>query len=238
MIGPLALSAALLALFGAAHCAAMCGGFVAATFAAPGATRRGALLAGLALHAGRLASYATAGAIAGAIGATPSVLLGSGRAHVVLFAIASVVLVVTGLRIAGVRVPALPAPMASRSPWHRAAASASARLGAPDAFLQRLGVGCLRGWAPCAVVYSALPLAFATGSMAGGALVMLAFGLGTLPGLLGAGWLLARGAALWPGAWAKRIAGGAIVVLAIAGLLQALGLADTALGAFCVTPLP
>ena len=67
MTGPLALGAALLAFSGIAHCAAMCGGFVASAFApAPGAEPRlRPLLAALALHGGRLASYATAGAIAG-----------------------------------------------------------------------------------------------------------------------------------------------------------------------------
>ncbi len=99
-------------------------------------------------------------------------------------------------------------------------------------------MGILWGWAPCAVVYSALPLALVSGSTAGGALVMLAFGAATLPALLGAGWLISRGASLAPGPVARRIAGGAIVVLALAGILQALGIADTALGAFCVTPAP
>jgi sulfite exporter TauE/SafE len=68
MTGPLALSAALLALYGTAHCAAMCGGFVASTFVSPAgsAPRPGAaLLAALPMHAGRLLSYAAA--IAGAL---------------------------------------------------------------------------------------------------------------------------------------------------------------------------
>ena len=37
---------------------------------------------------------------------------------------------------------------------------------------------------------------------------------------------------------AGAIAGGAIVALALAGILQALGIADTALGALCLTPAP
>ena len=82
------------------------------------------------------------------------------------------------------------------------------------------------------------PMALVAGSPARGALVMLAFGAGTLPALLGAGWLIGRGEALLPGMLARRITGGAIVVLAVAGIAQALGVADTALGAFCVTPAP
>ncbi len=96
----------------------------------------------------------------------------------------------------------------------------------------------LWGWAPCALVYSALPLALVSGSALNGAVVMLAFGAGTLPALLGAGWLIGHGVTLAPGPVARRIAGGAIVVLAVAGILQALGVADTALGAFCVSPAP
>ena len=75
MSGPLALSALLLALFGTAHCAAMCGSFVAASWTPlAGDARRNrtpGLYAALPMHAGRLASYATAGALAGALGATP-----------------------------------------------------------------------------------------------------------------------------------------------------------------------
>lgn len=236
MTGPLALGAALLAFSGIAHCAAMCGGFVASAFA-PGRAGERPLLAALALHGGRLASYATAGAISGALGATPALLLGTGRFHAVLFSLGALVLVVTGLRIAGVRI-VRPASAAWAEPLWRHATAFARRLGQADSFPKRLGLGVLWGWAPCALVYSALPLALVSGSALRGALVMLAFGAGTLPALLGAGWLAGHGIALSPGPVARRFAGGALVVLAVAGMLQALGVADTALGAFCVTPAP
>lgn len=235
MIGPLALSAALLALYGAAHCAAMCGGFVASTFAGPVGART--TLAALSMHAGRLASYAAAGAIAGALGATPAMLMGSARFHAVLFSLGALVLVVTGLRIAGVRL--VPSPRAGfMEPLWRKATALARRMGPLDTLPKRLGLGALWGWAPRALVYSALPLALVAGSPGRGALVMLAFGAGTLPALLGAGWLAGRGTVLFPGKAARRVAGFAIVALALAGIAQALGVADTALGAFCVTPPP
>ncbi|MBX3715185.1 MAG: sulfite exporter TauE/SafE family protein [Burkholderiales bacterium] len=233
MIGPLALSAATVAFFGTAHCAAMCGGFVAT--AAGDASRRP--LAAAALHGGRLLSYAAAGAVAGAIGATPAMLVGSARLHAVLFSLAALVLLVTGLRLAGLRLVRPPDAMLVEPLWRRASAAAR-RLGPPDTWPKRLGLGVLWGWAPCALVYSALPMALVSGSAARGALVMLAFGAGTLPALLGATWLMGRGTALLPGSVARRVTGWAIVVLAIAGIAQALGVADTPLGAFCVTPAP
>lgn len=238
MTGPLALSAALLALYGIAHCAAMCGGFVASTFASPRGRPSGrpAFRAALAMHAGRLGSYAVAGALAGALGATPAAFLGSGRFHAVLFSLGALALIITGLRIAGV--PLLPTGSAFAQPLWRRATAVARRMGDIDSVPKRLGLGALWGWAPCALVYSALPLALVSGSALNGAVVMLAFGAGTLPALVGAGWLIGHGMTLTPGPVARGIAGGAIVVLAVAGILQALGVADTALGAFCVSPVP
>jgi len=241
MPGPLALSALLLALFGTAHCAAMCGGFVAASFtplSRPSrAHRTPGLHAALPMHAGRLASYAAAGALAGAVGATPALLMGSARFQALIFALGALVLAVTGLRIAGV--PLL-AGRESRllAPVWAQARSLARRVGPADTVPKRLLLGILWGWAPCALVYAALPLALVSGSPWAGAAVMLAFGVGTLPALLGAGWLLGKGRALLPGPVSRRIAGFALVALAVAGVLQALGVADTALGAFCVHPAP
>ena len=50
----------------------------------------------------------------------------------------------------------------------------------------------LWGWLPCGLVYSALATALSSGSATRGGLVMLAFGLGTLPNLLLAGIVFAR----------------------------------------------
>jgi hypothetical protein len=48
-------------------------------------------------------------------------------------------------------------------------------------------LGLVWGWLPCGMVYAALAMALASGSAAGGAATMLAFGLGTLPTLLTVG---------------------------------------------------
>ena len=51
----------------------------------------------------------------------------------------------------------------------------------------RFVLGLLWGMTPCALVYGVLPVAMFAGSAPDGALVMLAFGLGTLPNLAFAG---------------------------------------------------
>ena len=47
--------------------------------------------------------------------------------------------------------------------------------------------GMVWGWLPCGFVYSALALAAAAGDVSKSALTMLAFGLGTLPAVMGVG---------------------------------------------------
>src|SRR3569832_1659169 len=61
-----------------------------------------------------------------------------------------------------------------------------------DRSWKSLALGGLWGWVPCGMVYCVLLTAMLSGSALAGAGVMLAFGLGTLPMLLGMGLLGAR----------------------------------------------
>jgi sulfite exporter TauE/SafE len=78
-----------------------------------------------------------------------------------------------------------PAPVAG-------AATADRRFLPARTMSQAFPLGLLWGWLPCGLVYSALATALSAGSAGRGALLMLAFGLGTLPNLLLAGIVLAR----------------------------------------------
>jgi sulfite exporter TauE/SafE len=73
----------------------------------------------------------------------------------------------------------------------------------PQAFY----AGLLWGWLPCGLVYSVLIWAMVSGSALQGALLMLAFGLGTLPALLLMGVLAFQLARLQRNLWVRRIAG-------------------------------
>ena len=86
-----------------------------------------------------------------------------------------------------------------------------------------LGVGMLWGWLPCGLVYSASLTAMASGSAAGGATGMLAFALGTLPNLLAMG-AFAEGLRGWlTRLWVRRVAGMAVVAMALWQLWPVLG---------------
>lgn len=68
----------------------------------------------------------------------------------------------------------------------------SNRLPSSGSFWSTLALGGIWGWLPCGLVYSALAYAAAQGTPWGGAGVMLAFGLGTLPAVAAGGLFAGR----------------------------------------------
>jgi len=81
-------------------------------------------------------------------------------------------------------------------------------------------LGTLWGWLPCGLVYSVLVTALASGHAQSGALIMLAFGLGTLPSLLAIGLFWER-CRHWVQSPTVRLAAGLIVMaFGIYGLIK------------------
>jgi sulfite exporter TauE/SafE len=70
---------------------------------------------------------------------------------------------------------------------------------------------------PCGLVYAALAGAVTSGSALGGALTMAAFGLGTLPMLLGMGLAASAIARTARIRWVRSVAG---VLLVVLGMMQ------------------
>lgn len=122
-------------------------------------------------HLGRITTYVTLGATSGALGS--GLRYASGLAP----AISMVLVVLFSASLAGL----LPEPGFAMPRARAFATWALRRRGA----LARYLFGIANGLLPCGMVYAALGLAVATGAALGGGLVMLAFGLGTVP-LLGA----------------------------------------------------
>jgi hypothetical protein len=80
-----------------------------------------------------------------------------------------------------------------------------------------------------------LPIALFAGGTMQGAVLMLAFGIGTLPNLLAAGWLVSR-AGRWLAARAVRVAAAALIAgFAAVGLWRAwFATGSLAQGPFCL----
>jgi hypothetical protein len=226
-----AFAAFSLAIVGGLHCAGMCGGIVGALqLNRPKDVSAPRLSAGY--HTGRVTSYSLAGLLAGTLGAAlyaADVL----PVQAALMLVGSLMLLAIGLSMFG------------RGAWMRRIEPAGAwiwrligplarRVYPPRTGLQALAAGLAWGWIPCGMVYAALPLALVAGGPLQGALVMLAFGLGTLPNMLavdvavhGIGRAGQAGAARSL-AWIRPVAGAVIVVFGISGLAHAARVAGVA----------
>lgn len=207
----------LASLLGSVHCAAMCGAFVC-TYVAQRGPRDSGHSAHAAYHGGRLASYATLGAVAGWIGSgvdNLGAVVGVGRAAAVT---AGVLMVVWGLSsiaaTSGVRVPAASPAWAQRA---LGALLLRARAASP---VQRAGaIGFLTTLLPCGWLYAFVATAGGTGSPVTGAAVMLVFWLGTVPMLLAIG----SGARRVFGPFARRLPAMSAAFVVLLGLLVIAG---------------
>jgi hypothetical protein len=202
------------------HCVGMCGGIVTAFDASRRIPIRetGAWQRRMAFNLGRISTYAMAGAVAGTLGAA-AYASGVLPAQQTLQVAASVMLILVGLYLAGAgrllaRFESLGLPL-----WRRLQPLA-ARLLPARTLPRAYAAGLTWGWLPCAMVYVALAAVTFSGGAARGALAMAAFGLGTLPFLLAAGWLAAR-----LRAW-RVVVGGAVLGFGTYGLAHAGGLGE------------
>lgn len=189
----------LLGLASTAHCWGMCGGLVMAFSAVPAAADRtldnGAWHRAIAFNAGRLIAYILLGALCGASGAGLLSALPGDAGHSALETAAALFMVISGLAMLG-RLPGhLQLETLGLKLWRATRPLTSALLPATSV-PRRFLLGGLWGLVPCGLVYSMLTLAATRGSATDGALLMTAFGAGTLPGMLaaftGLHWVRAR----------------------------------------------
>ena len=206
----------MVGLLGGGHCVGMCGGLVGAvTLTLPGQRPRLSFL--LAYNGGRIASYAAAGVLAGLIGASGFFLQHVLPVEKLLYGLANLMLVVLGLYLAGLWQGVLQLERVGGVLWQRLQ-PLSRRLLPLRSIPQAFALGLVWGWLPCGLVYSVLVAALATASGVQGGLLMLAFGLGTLPTLLTMG-LTAVHLKVWlQQLWVRRISGGLVLGFGLVGL--------------------
>ena len=96
--------------------------------------------------------------------------------------------------------------------------------------------GMLWGWIPCGMVYAMLLSAMSAGSAATGMLTMLAFGLGTLPMMIAAGWAAGSVQRFTRNSRVRMVAGAAVVAMGLFGFARADGLKQLQdFGALCIS---
>lgn len=188
------LTAFSIGFFGSLHCIGMCGGIsgALATAMTPPSThtsKLSSLLRKLSFQlfysTGRLGSYAIAGAIAGSIGATVS-QMSDVHGLSILRILSGVMMILLGFYISGWWMALAKLERAGSILWKRIRPLTKPLM--PVNNLWKAGaLGALWGWLPCGLVYSGLTWSMASGSPAESALLMLFFGLGTVPAMVSVG---------------------------------------------------
>jgi sulfite exporter TauE/SafE len=196
-------------LLGAVHCFGMCGSIVGAlTQQLPKDRIRWPFH--LAYSIGRIASYAMAGALVGSVGQAGMLFRDVAPIQHLLFGLSSVMLILLGLHLSGIWGVVQHIERIGAFVWKRIQPYTT-RLLPVTTIPRALTLGALWGWLPCGLVYSILIVALSSASPGRGALVMLSFGLGTLPSLLALGFFWER-CRSWIQAPRVRLLAGLIVV--------------------------
>lgn len=240
-------------LAGSVHCVGMCGGIVGALSSTAGtAARRTIPIAPAAAavlpavspfdstlrvatyNAGRIGSYMLAGALAGGLANGAANLARIAQWQSVAYLLANAMLIALGLYLMEAWRGLARVEAAGKLLW-RHVQPAMKHLLPMNTLPKAFALGGLWGWVPCGMVYSMLLTALLSGSAAGGAATMLAFGLGTLPMLLALGLAGARLRAAMQKK-AMRVACGLLVLgFGVLGMLRyAGGMSHGWLDALCI----
>lgn len=183
-VGAMIAAALTIGLLGNVHCAAMCGGLAAAlTLGIPADATAGARVGILAaLSAGRILGYAVVGVVVGTAGIAVTGFFGTTGAAGLRVLAGLALLGIAAMVAGGGRAPLGLERLGARVWRHLQPLAVALRSDLRGT--NALALGLLWGWLPCGLVYSALGFAATSGDPGRAALVMVAFGLGTLPGVL------------------------------------------------------
>ncbi len=217
-------SAFLVGLLGGVHCVGMCGGIVAALSLglAPEAREPRAMWPILlAYNVARIVSYSLAGTLLGGLGYLAAHWTGLHVLQLGLQVLAGLMMVALGLYLAGWWM-GLRWLEQQGGHWWRWLEPLGRRLLPIHTPRQAFVLGLLWGWLPCGLVYSVLVWSISLGSALQGGLLMLSFGLGTLPALLAMGVAATRLSTFTRQAWVRRSAGLLVMLFGAYGLWLAL----------------
>jgi len=214
-------SAFLLGFFSTLHCIGMCGGIIGAlSLSLPIEIRNNKpklFTFVLTYNIGRLISYTTAGFIAGAVGTSVLQSTGFDQGHAILRVIGVTMMVAVGLYLTG-WLPQLASVEKIGIPIWKRLEPIGRKLVPVASIPKALAYGLIWGWLPCGLVYFVLIWALTAGDTVLGGLTMLAFGAGTLPTLITAGFMTSWITRFAHSRKARQVVGLLIIAMAIGSL--------------------
>jgi len=180
----------LIGLLGGMHCIGMCGGFVA-MYSLKKPEERASFPYHALYNAGRITTYSLLGGAVGVLGSflDQAAQLRGIQSSVLLFA--GIVMVLMGLNIAGLfgRGVLIDQSDITKSSVFRSALRTVINMNSVWALFL---LGLLLGLLPCGLLYPVLIMAGASGGFLPGVLTMVVFGIGTVPVMMGFGFLVTR----------------------------------------------
>ncbi|MGR8999205.1 MAG: sulfite exporter TauE/SafE family protein [Gammaproteobacteria bacterium] len=184
------LVAFIMGLFSSMHCIGMCGSIIGTLTLSlsPDIRNNKKLLLPFVFNYnfGRITSYTIAGALAGLIEALFTMHQGETHGYRVLQLLSAAIMASAGLYIAG-WFPRFAYIEKLGMHFWKVIEPFGRKLIPVKNRTQAYLFGMIWGWLPCGLVYAALTLAATAGDVSKSALTMLAFGLGTLPAVMGVG---------------------------------------------------
>jgi len=179
-------AAFLIGFLGSMHCVGMCGGLITTLSMSRSRIWWPGLIS---YQAGRIATYTLLGLMAGMLGIALAQTAWFPEAQQGLTVLAGMLMIIFGLALAGwlpdpfVRGMAKLTTLIGLSRWIHAASSSRM----PMSWFM---VGLFNGLLPCGLVYAGLALSLSANNLALAALMMFAFGLGTVPAMTVIPWVL------------------------------------------------
>ncbi|MGC9402225.1 sulfite exporter TauE/SafE family protein [Vibrio genomosp. F10] len=174
------IGAFFIGLVGAGHCMGMCGGLASAL--SIGQQRPSAIIP-LYYNIGRLLSYSVIGALIGSAVSSLVEFSQLNQALAWLRLVAALFMIILALYVGRWWFGLLAFEKLGQHFWKYISPLGKSLLPLKKP-LHALPFGFVWGWLPCGLVYSMLTWAAVSGSAMNGALIMLCFGLGTLPAML------------------------------------------------------
>ena len=184
------LVAFVMGLFSSMHCIGMCGSIIGTLTLSLSPdirnNKKRLLPFVFNYNFGRITSYTIAGALTGMVEVLLTLPLSEAHGHRVLQLISSAIMASAGLYIAGWFPRFAYIEKAGVFLWKQLEPYGRKLIPVKNR-TQAYLFGMIWGWLPCGLVYAALALAATAGDVSKSALTMFAFGLGTLPAVMGVG---------------------------------------------------
>jgi sulfite exporter TauE/SafE len=165
-------------VMGSMHCLGMCGGFPIAISSVPKKCRFSKVSNHLLYNIGRVFTYTFLGIVVGYLGLRIEKLGAFVSGQVIFSSLVGIFMIYLGLQITGLigerNIPGF-------TPFYDLLKKIMATFLTHGEISGSFYLGIFNGFLPCPLVYGFLLAATASGSPINGALVMLSFGLGTIP---------------------------------------------------------